>query len=64
MEYMGKKALDNCSFIQALCDSELKSIQKINSHGKPIKSQMELTYRLKKIYMKYKYLKDGIIKFQ
>ena len=27
---IGKKALDNCSFIQALSDSELNSIKKIN----------------------------------
>ena len=29
-----KKALDNCSFIQALCESEVQSIQKINPFWK------------------------------
>ena len=32
-----KKALDNCSFIQALCDSELNSIKKINPSWKTYK---------------------------
>ena len=43
-----KKALDNCSFIQALSDSEFKSIQKINSTWKTFKITNGIKLPIKK----------------